>query len=99
MGIHGVELVHKKVTKLKTETGQYLEGADDSGSEDKYYVEDQAYQEKPNREILFMLENGHQMSRVRPLGEERGCGAREALFGVSSLEGRPGEQLPLGDHR
>lgn len=29
MGIHGIELVHKRITKLKTETGQYL--GDDSG--------------------------------------------------------------------
>lgn len=79
MRIHGVELVHKKVTKLKTEIGQYLEEADDSGSENKYYVEDQAYHEKLKKEILDMLENGRQKSRVRPLEEAWGVPGKPSL--------------------
>lgn len=43
MGMYGVELMHKKVTRLRTETGQYLPGAGDLGSEGKYHVEDQAH--------------------------------------------------------
>lgn len=33
----------QKVTRLRTETGQYLAGTGDLGSEGNYHVEDQAH--------------------------------------------------------
>lgn len=93
--------MHKNVTRSGTERGQYLAGAEDIGSEGKYYVEDQANQEKPpNRDTLEVLEVGCQVSRVRLPGGGGQC-AREALSGVSRRAWKGGlkKSFPPGAHR